>query len=55
MQILENISLRPYNTFHIEATARYFASFKTNDELEALLAPGFRHPALLLGAAAIFY
>ncbi|MEO6610553.1 MAG: UDP-N-acetylmuramate dehydrogenase [Chitinophagaceae bacterium] len=49
MQILENISLRPYNTFGIEARARYFASFKNNDELEELLAPGFQLPALLLG------
>lgn len=36
MQIQENISLRPYNTFGIDAKARYFASFSSNEELEEL-------------------
>jgi UDP-N-acetylmuramate dehydrogenase len=36
MQIQENISLRPYNTFGIDATARFFATFKDTDELEEL-------------------
>ncbi len=40
MQIQENISLKPYNTFGIDAKARYFATFKDSDELEELLAPG---------------
>ena len=35
--IRENFSLKHYNTFGIEATARYFASFKTVDELNELL------------------
>lgn len=37
MQIRENISLTPYNTFGIAATARYFAAFETVDGLEELL------------------
>jgi UDP-N-acetylmuramate dehydrogenase len=37
MQIRENISLQPYNTFGIQANARYFAPFETVDELKELL------------------
>ncbi len=37
MQIQENISLKPYNTFGIAVTARYMASFNNINELEALL------------------
>ncbi|MDZ4793944.1 MAG: UDP-N-acetylmuramate dehydrogenase [Bacteroidota bacterium] len=49
MQIQENISLRPYNTFAIDAKARYFASFKEIDALEEAL--NFKHqtPNLILG------
>src|SRR6476660_2062987 len=51
MQIRENISLQPYNTFGIEANARYFAPFETVDELTALL--NYKLPAttprLILG------
>jgi len=59
MQIQENISLRSYNSFRIDARARYFANFNDTDELEELLTPGslFRQcfrgqarlPALVLG------
>ncbi len=49
MQIQENISLRPYNTFGIDAKARYFATFKDSDELEELLAPGSELPTFILG------
>ena len=38
MQIQENFSLKPYNTFGIDAKAKYFASFATIDELSELLA-----------------
>ncbi|HUC83072.1 MAG TPA: UDP-N-acetylmuramate dehydrogenase [Flavisolibacter sp.] len=38
MQIRENISLKAYNTFGIDATANYFARFENVAELEALLA-----------------
>jgi len=37
MQLQQNVSLYPYNTFHIRATAKYFAAFSTLDELEEAL------------------
>lgn len=37
MQIRENISLRPYNTFGIEAVAKYFTAFRNIEELQELL------------------
>jgi UDP-N-acetylmuramate dehydrogenase len=37
MNIQENISLKPYNTFGISAKAKYFASFETLPELEEVL------------------
>jgi UDP-N-acetylmuramate dehydrogenase len=37
MQIQENISLKPYNTFSLDASARYFAQFKNLEELEEAL------------------
>ncbi len=37
MQIQENISLRPYNTFGIDVLAKLFAGFKDPDDLEELL------------------
>ena len=36
MQIHENISLKPYNTFGIHASARYFTNFTSLDDLEEL-------------------
>ncbi len=37
MQILENISLKIYNTFHIDVKARWFTLFQTWDELNEAL------------------
>lgn len=37
MQLQQNISLKPYNTFGINVLAKYFASFSTIDELSELL------------------
>ena len=37
MQVQENVSLKPYNTFGIDATARYFARFTSSDELQSEL------------------
>jgi UDP-N-acetylmuramate dehydrogenase len=37
MNIEENISLKPYNTFGIDATAKYFASFHSIEALEQVL------------------
>jgi UDP-N-acetylmuramate dehydrogenase len=45
----QDISLRRYNTFGIEAKARWFASFSNVEELEELLLPDSRLPTLILG------
>ena len=37
MQIQENFSLKPYNTFGIDAKAKYFAAFQTVEELSELI------------------
>src|SRR5688572_3342318 len=37
MQILENISLRPFNTFGIDARAKWLAAFKSVKELQEVL------------------
>ena len=34
MEIQNNISLKPYNTFGIDVQAKYFASFSSVSELE---------------------
>ena len=35
--ILENISLKPYNTFDIDVKAKHFVSVKTTEELKSVL------------------
>lgn len=40
MQVQENFSLKPYNTFGIDATARYFARIRSVEELRLALASG---------------
>ena len=37
MNIQQNISLKPYNTFGIDVQAKHFASFQSIDELKELL------------------
>jgi UDP-N-acetylmuramate dehydrogenase len=51
MQIQQNISLKPYNTFGIDATASHFAVFQSIEELEALItyAEEKSMPILILG------
>jgi len=49
MEILKDISLRPYNTFHINAKAKYFSPFSNTDELEEALDFGIKHLKLVLG------
>jgi len=53
MQIKEHISLRSYNTFGINASAKYFANFSSIAELEELIAsykpPTTNHKLLVLG------
>jgi UDP-N-acetylmuramate dehydrogenase len=38
MQIQENISLKPYNTFGIDAKAKYFTAFTSTSDVEELFA-----------------
>ncbi|MBK6938449.1 MAG: UDP-N-acetylmuramate dehydrogenase [Chitinophagaceae bacterium] len=49
MQVQENISLRPYNTFGIEAKARFFAAFNNLEELAELTTFNSGLPILILG------
>ena len=49
MQVQENISLKQYNTFGIEARARYFGKFPTTEALATLLDNSKAPPALILG------
>ena len=49
MQIQENISLKPYNTFGIDARAKLFASFRDTEELVELLTTYSRLKTLTLG------
>jgi len=37
VQIIQNISLKPYNTFGINVTANNFVSVSTIDELKEIL------------------
>ena len=49
MQLQENISLKPYNTFGIDAKARYFATFNDTDELAETLNLKSQTSNLILG------
>lgn len=51
MQIQENISLKPFNSFGIHATARYFGRFSSEDDLQLMLDSGIQsqQPVLILG------
>jgi UDP-N-acetylmuramate dehydrogenase len=49
MQIEENISLKPFNTFGIDAKARRFASFSNREELAQLISDEQRLPVFILG------
>src|SRR5690349_21130173 len=51
MQVLENISLRPYNTFGIDAKARYFVHIRSVEGLQQLPALDVKTklPLLVLG------
>jgi UDP-N-acetylmuramate dehydrogenase len=48
MQIEQNISLRQYNTFGIDAKARLFSSFKNQEELAELLTPKSRLRTMMI-------
>ena len=49
MLLQQNISLRPFNTFGIDVTARQFGSFHSLDALEELTAAAKDEPMLILG------
>lgn len=51
MQIRENFPLRPYHTFGIDVSARYFSRFENVDQLQELLSESLvqEHPKLVLG------
>lgn len=49
MQVQENISLKPYNTFGIDARAHYFSSFHSVKELNQLTTQNSRLGVLILG------
>jgi UDP-N-acetylmuramate dehydrogenase len=49
MQIQENFSLKPYNTFNIDVVAKHFASFGNVDELIELINHQPPVPTLILG------
>lgn len=48
MQILENVSLKKYNTFGIDVAAQYFASFSTTEQLEELLSTNIHQLSTLV-------
>lgn len=49
MNVQENISLKKYNTFGIDANAKYFSVFNSINELEELITPDFQLSTLILG------
>lgn len=55
MRLQENISLRPYNTFGINVTARKFARFTSVSELKELLVWHQASPLILGGGSNILF
>ena len=49
MQILENISLKPYNTFAIDVRSRLFNTFSAVEELEEYVLLYSQYPIFILG------
>ena len=49
MTIQKNISLLPYNSFHLEANASEFVSVKSIEELQYILDQSEKQPLLILG------
>lgn len=49
MQVLQNVSLKQYNTFGIDVTARQFARFSKEEELQELLTAAAGQQQLILG------
>ncbi len=59
MNILENSSLKTYNTFGIDVVAKYFSTFRTTDELAELFETeqllGVKHRLILGGGSNILF
>jgi UDP-N-acetylmuramate dehydrogenase len=55
MQLTENFSLKPYNTFGIEVMAKYFAAFKNTDVLAEILENKNEHKLILGGGSNILF
>ena len=49
MQVQQNYSLKKYNTFGVEASAKYFGAFTTIDDLQLLLKEYSEQSTLVLG------
>ncbi|HVM88342.1 MAG TPA: UDP-N-acetylmuramate dehydrogenase [Puia sp.] len=49
MKILQNISLKPFNTFGIDVRAKYFCQFDNTDELSEILLNNSEDSKLVLG------
>src|SRR5262245_33635444 len=49
LQLLENISLKPFNSFGIDVVARKFASFSNLDQLKELLTSKGKSEIFILG------
>ncbi len=49
MNLQENFSLKPYNTFGVEVNAKYFATFENIETLNEILAKYPNMPILILG------
>jgi UDP-N-acetylmuramate dehydrogenase len=55
MQLTENFSLKPYNTFGIPVMAKYFAAFANADSLAELLETQREHHLILGGGSNILF
>ena len=58
MQMQENISLKPFNTFGIDAKAKYFAAFSSLDELQEAInyqSSTINHQLILGGGSNILF
>jgi UDP-N-acetylmuramate dehydrogenase len=49
MQIQQDFSIKAFNTFHIEAKAKYFSTFSNVEQLNELLGKDHRLPTFILG------
>jgi UDP-N-acetylmuramate dehydrogenase len=55
MQLTENFSLKPYNTFGINVMAKYFVAFANTNELAEILENKNEHKLILGGGSNILF